>query len=136
MAKVTNKQLAQALHELTKKADKKEVPQLLRAFIEYVFRKGMFREMPAIIEQYGKHYDKEKGICSLIVTSRYSLTSAQLKTIEQKYLKKLKCETIEIETRLDEKILGGYKVQIGDSVEDATVRTKIKQLEQYLLQNI
>ena len=51
--------------------------------------------------------------------------------IKKKYKAK---EVIQIE-KVDEKLLGGIKIEIGDDIIDATLRNKIKQLQTYLITN-
>ena len=46
-----------------------------------------------------------------------------------------KAKEIKIVENLDKKLLGGFKVEVGDEVIDLTLRNKINKLQEHLTSN-
>ena len=77
-----------------------------------------------IIEYFAQVVDRRLGQTRVYVTSAHSLSDAntdRLKTALNKILGK----TILIDTQVDESLIGGVMLRIGDQVADDTIRNRL-----------
>ena len=75
---------------------------------------------------------EEKKIGSASVTTAVSLTDAQKAKVEQKLLDTTKYESFEMNYSVDESLIGGMVIRIGDRVVDSSIKTKLYELSRDL----
>lgn len=75
---------------------------------------------------------KQASIEIAYVTSSVKLSSAQTDALVEKLKAMTKAEQIKLETKVDENLVGGFKVQIGSRIIDTSVQNQLKQLSSYL----
>ena len=78
---------------------------------------------------------KVKGIVVAEVQSTIEMTDDNLNLLKSK-LEKLLSKTVEIETQINPKILGGLVIRIGDKLIDGSVRSKLLGLKKRLMQTV
>ena len=86
--------------------------------------RGKIIFLDKIIEYFAQVVDRRLGQTRVQVTSAYSLSDAntdRLKTALNKILGK----TILIDTEVDESLIGGVMLRIGDQVADDTIRNRL-----------
>ena len=87
--------------------------------------------MVKIVEEYHQLVNESLGIKSGIVYSTIALNQGQLddiaKTLESKHQIKA-----ELSNRIDEALIGGYKIVIGDTVFDGSIRNQLDTMRQDL----
>lgn len=86
---------------------------------------------PQIAEAFQGLIDEAKGIAHATVTSAVSLTGDDLKSVETR-LKELTGGEVVVETAVDEAILGGMIVRIGDRLIDGSTKSKLQALKRQL----
>jgi len=86
---------------------------------------------PQIAQAYQEILDREKGISHAVVTSAVPLSDGERRDVEQK-LREIAGGPVTIETEVDEKILGGLVVRIGDRLIDGSTRSRLVALKQRL----
>lgn len=133
MAKVTTKDLAEALLQMTEEKSAEEIKTTLPLFVQYLAKKGMLKDADRIIEEYQKLYNKKYAIVDATVTLFNRLPQTTMKEIEEALKKKYQANTVRLTEKIDQRILGGMKIQVGDTVFDSTVKHSLKELEASLL---
>ncbi|AEI46599.1 ATP synthase F1 subunit delta [Runella slithyformis] len=88
--------------------------------------------MFSIAEEFVKLYDEKKGIVKAIITSSMPLT-APLRNEFMSIVAEATGKTVELEERVDEKLIGGYVLRVGDRQIDASIRTRLNDLKLTLL---
>ena len=86
---------------------------------------------PQIAQAYQELLDKERGIAHAIVTSAVPLSDSELTDVKTK-LRELAGGEVEVQTEVDESILGGLIVRIGDRLIDGSTRSRLAALKQRL----
>ena len=74
-----------------------------------------------------------EGISEVDVVSAYPLDDAQVKTISDAVSKRLG-KKIDINTEADKDLIGGVIIRVGDSVIDASLRGRLKELNSVFAQ--
>ena len=91
--------------------------------------RGKIIFLEKIIEYFEQVVDRRLNQIRVYVTSAHTLTDVnidRLKTALNKILEK----TILIDTKVDESLIGGVILRIGDQVADDTIRNRLRILKQ------
>ncbi len=84
--------------------------------------------MPYIATEFCNQYNILKSIGQASVTSAVPL-SAELRKEMEKMVKQISgMQTVDLEETIDEDIIGGFILKVGDRQIDDSVRTKLKTL--------
>lgn len=104
---------------------------LTKDFLVLVARNRRLGFLPQIIERIMTMHDQARGIIKAVITSAQKLGMSQLKDIQRLLTEKLKKtpKTIEI---IDPQVLGGFKVNIGPYLLDATLKTQLLKIQTLL----
>jgi F-type H+-transporting ATPase subunit delta len=102
-------------------------------FLTIVINNGRLGDLDSIISYYRKRLKEFKLIGVVNVISAMELTTVQKTDIETKLLQTTKFEKLEVDYKVDQSLLGGMIIKIGDQVMDSSVRTKLMLLEKNLL---
>ena len=96
-------------------------------FLLVLVKRGRFSALPAIRQAAIKLFDEVTGQVKATVTTASPLSeTAQGKLAER--LGKLLGKQVRIETKLDDSIIGGVVVRVGDTVYDASVANQLNQV--------
>jgi F-type H+-transporting ATPase subunit delta len=133
MAIRRTKEYAQALLELADGKSEDEVKKETKRFAEHLAKKGLLSEAPKIIEAYRSLYNEKHNIVEATVTLVNRLPERTRLQLRETLKKKYKAREVHILEKVDERILGGMKVKVGDEVYDATLKHSLSQLENQLL---
>jgi len=96
-----------------------------------LLRRQRTRLAPQIAQAYQEILDKAKGISHATVTSAVPLSDDERREVQQK-VEQMTGGTVVIQTEVDESILGGLIVRIGDRLIDGSTRSKLLALRQRL----
>lgn len=122
------------------KADKKQavistlfagkVNNLTLEFLKILVRKGREIYLPEIDDQFIEQYKKLKHITTVKITSASPLSDQQLKVIQSKLKSSsITDENLDIETEVNEDLIGGFVIEIGDKLYDASVIHKLETMK-------
>lgn len=105
-------------------------PQVLSMAL-LLLRRGRTSLGPQIAQAFQEILDRERGISHAVVTSAVPLSEDEKRDVERK-LQQLAGGPVTIETEVDEGILGGLVVRIGDRLIDGSTRSRLVALKQRL----
>lgn len=107
--------------------------KMTMAFTNIVLTKGREQYLPEICEEFVNQYRRLKNITSATVISAAPLKSETLDKIKDKIRSEMTDGgTVEIQTKVDASLLGGFVIEIGDKLYDASVATRLKKLKKEL----
>ncbi|WP_034296256.1 F0F1 ATP synthase subunit delta [Herbaspirillum sp. RV1423] len=96
-------------------------------FVNALVQNGRLALLPEIATQFHALKNAQEGAADAEITSAFALSDAQLKdvvaTLEKKFGRKL-TPTVKV----DNALIGGVRVVVGDEVFDTSVRAKLQQL--------
>ena len=95
--------------------------------------KDRYGDIDAILDFFISEVKKLKGIGIAYVTTAADLNEAKKKEIEAKLLATTSFQKMEMHYQVDEDLIGGMVIRIGDRVVDSSVRTKLFELQRELL---
>ena len=86
---------------------------------------------PQVAQSYQEILDRQKGISHAAVTSAVALSHAEMEAVKSK-LTEITGGEVVVGTQVDESIIGGLVVRIGDRLIDGSTRSRLSALKQRL----
>ncbi len=103
---------------------------LTMTFFEVILRKGREEFLPEIADDFIKQYKAKKGITDVKLTTAVSMPKELLESIKAQLLSSDATETsVELETAVDSKLIGGFVIEIGDRLYDDSISHKLSELK-------
>ena len=109
-----------------------KVPNEVVAIMSLLISKGRSAEMLSVFEHFVALVKEEKKIGTAYVATAVALDDAQKAQVEKKLLDTTKYETFEMNYSVDESLIGGMVIRIGDRVVDSSVKTRLFELTREL----
>lgn len=127
MKKITTKIIAEAFVEsLDKKLEAAD------ARVELVYKLLKKNKLGSRVEIFLKDVeellDKKNGTIKASVVSKDKLSSSDHNKLKTKLIDYYKTDKIKLDERVDEKVLGGVRIKVGDEVWDSTVLGRFNEL--------
>lgn len=101
-------------------------------FLHVLIRKGRIGEIVAILDYFDKKAKEYNKIGVVSVSTPMPLSNNQKEKVENRLLEVSDYESLEVHYELDESLLGGIVIRIGDRVLDNSIRTKMDMLSRQL----
>lgn len=112
---------------------KGQVSDDVTGFLTVVVSKGRFRELPAIFDYLTMRMKEYKKIGVVTVRSAVELRREQKERIREKLMATTDYKSLEITWLVEESLIGGLVIRIGDRVVDSSLKYKLEQLTGQLL---
>lgn len=110
--------------------------KLTNAFLTIILKKGREAYLPEIAKEFLAQYKKYKGISSVKLTTATELSEQNLEAIKAKLLSsEITDENLDLETVVDPEIIGGFVLNIGDKLYDASIQHKLEKLRKSFSDN-
>lgn len=108
------------------------VSEDMTGFLVLIVDKGRADELDAVLGYFLSVVKEYKKIGVVDVVSAAELTGAQKERLCKKILATTDYATLEVNYKVDAALIGGIVIRIGDRVVDASIRTKLSQMEKQL----
>ena len=105
----------------------------LLGFLHFVVAKDRYGEIDGILDFFIGKVKQHQGIGIANVATAVSLNEDQKKEIENKLLATTPFDRMEMHYQVEEDLIGGMVIRIGDRVVDSSVKTKLFELQRELL---
>ncbi len=111
--------------------------KITKAFIQIVTDKGREEALPEIAEAFMALFRKERNISTVKITSAAPLTDAAVDRIKAKLTTEgLASDHIELERVIDSSLIGGFVVEVGDRLYDASAKSQLDTLRKEFTGNL
>ncbi len=105
----------------------------LVGFLKIIIANDRYGEIMPILDYFIDEVKEYKGIGTAFVYTPSALSDAQKKAVEEKLLSTAGYKTMEMNYLIDESLIGGMVIRIGDRVVDSSVKSKLEALRKSLL---
>lgn len=105
---------------------KGKVSELTAGFIRLLVNKGRESNLPEITSAFVTQYKQNKNIHTVRLTTAIPATEELKKSIVNHIKSTTEIQNIELETVVDEKIIGGFVLHTGDKLVDASIAYDLK----------
>ena len=110
-----------------------KVSKEIQGFLNIIVAKEHNKEIMAIMEYFLDEVKAMKGIGVCYVTTPMELKEAQKEAVVKKLIETTEFKEMEMHYQIDEALIGGMVIRIGDRVVDSSIQTKLSKLEAQLL---
>ena len=101
-------------------------------FLVIVTEKDRGAEIEGILNYFKAKVREYKKIGVARVTSAVELSADQKARVEEKLLQQTSYESFEVDYKVDDSLIGGMVIRIGDRVVDSSIRTKLDNMTKNL----
>ena len=109
-----------------------KIPKEIVGIMTLMITKGRASEMLSVFNYFVALVKEKKKIGNASVTTAVPLDEVQREKVEKKLLDTTRYEDFEIEYSVDESLIGGMVIRIGDRVVDSSIKTKLYELTREL----
>lgn len=127
----TSKQYATALHQALEEIKPEDQDKVLDNFVAVLRQHGDLEKFAEIGEAFLEYEKTAKGLKLAEVTSARKLSGAE----EEKIIRELNNYIggrVELKKRIDEGLIGGIVVKIGDELIDGSIKKNLQELKSQL----
>lgn len=103
-----------------------KVTPLMDTFIELLTRKTRESNLPEILAAFVTQYKEYKNIHTVSLTTAVPVSDSVRQSIIQQVKKASGFDNIVLEEKVDDSIIGGFVLQIGDKLVDASIAYDLK----------
>jgi F-type H+-transporting ATPase subunit delta len=105
-----------------------KVSELTSAFTRLLVSKGREGELPEIITAFIRQYKDKNGIHVVKLTTAVPVSESVKQAIVDQVRSTSDMQKIELETKVDPKIIGGFVLQAGDKLVDASIAYDLREV--------
>jgi F-type H+-transporting ATPase subunit delta len=109
------------------------IGELTNAFITLLVNKSRERNLPEITEAFIGQYNRLNNIRTVKLTTATAMNDTIRKGIEAKISGHMPKDTINLETAIDESLIGGFVLEVEDQLFDASVKKSLNDIKNRLV---
>jgi F-type H+-transporting ATPase subunit delta len=128
--KISTKQYAQAMFDLTAGQDKKEATKTIAEFVRVLVLNNHLSRAQEIINEFEKLTDAKDNVVRAKVQSAKELENDSLDSVSSFIKEVTRAEKVVLEQEVKKDLLGGVIVRYGDRVIDFSLRNKVRELRE------
>ncbi len=104
------------------------ISEMTAAFNRLIVTKGRESNLPEIIHAFIETYKEKKNIYTIQLTTATPVNDATKAAIVAQVKKSAGFENVELEEKLDADLIGGFVLQVGDKLIDASIAYDLRQI--------
>jgi F-type H+-transporting ATPase subunit delta len=113
-----------------------KVHQITNSFLKLVVNKGRSAILFDTAKQFIAQYNAIKGIVTAEVTSAIALTDVSKAEVVALVKKEIGANEVIVKEKVDEKLIGGFILKVGDKQFDASIASGLNKLKKEFAQGI
>jgi F-type H+-transporting ATPase subunit delta len=127
------------------KADKKlailngvtegKVSELTVAFNRLLVNKGRENVLPEVLVAFIDQYKSHKGIFPVKLTSAVAVSESAQEAIRAKVQEFIPGKQIELNTAVNEELIGGFQLELGNTLVDASIAYDLNKIRSQFMKN-
>lgn len=119
---------------IIKEIFKGKVQEMTSLFFDLVSRKNRESVLPEMAKVFLQLYNEHKGIITAEVSTTFKLDDS-LRSEVIKIVKEISGKEVELNEKVNEALIGGFLIRVGDKQIDETIQSKLNDLRRELTQN-
>lgn len=114
---------------------KGKISELSLQFVRLLIRKGREINLPEITNAFIDQYKAHKQIHIMTLTTATPISDEVKQAIVDQVKAQTSLKNIEVTTAIDESLIGGFVLQIGDTLVDASIAYDLNAIRKQFLNN-
>lgn len=111
------------------------VSQLTSAFITLLVRKGREVNLPEIVNAFVEQFNKLRNIHQVKITTAVPISDELQNAIVAKVKSSTSLQNIELETAVKDELIGGFVLEMGGNLVDASILRDLKDIKKQFMDN-
>jgi len=112
-----------------------QVGKLTSAFIRLLVRKGRELNLSEIVDAFITQFNTIRNIHPVKMTTAVAVSEELKNSILEKVKASSTMKTIELETIVDEDLIGGFVLEMGGNIVDASILRDLKDVKKQFMDN-
>ena len=108
------------------------VPEQVLKLVGLLVERGKIDRIGDVAREFRRLLNRQNGIVEALATSAAPLTADETEALQRK-IAKMTGSTVELRVEVDEALIGGLTVRVGDTLYDASVRGRLERLRERLV---
>ena len=108
------------------------VPEPVRRLVVLLVQRGRIDRLTAVAAEYRRLLNDARGVVDAVATAAAPLTSDETVALQKK-VAQMTGRTVDLRVEIDEALIGGLTVRVGDTLYDASVRGRLERLRSRLV---
>lgn len=112
-----------------------KLTEMTAGFNRLLITKGRESNLPEIAAAFIEQYKKHKGIHTITLTTATPVSEELKQQIVSEVQRQSSLKLIDLKTEVNEAIIGGFKLEIGDTLVDASILYDLNKIKSQFLNN-
>ena len=108
------------------------VPEPVLKLVGLLVERGRVDRLPGVAAEYHRLLNAERGVVEAFAKTAIPLTDDETAALERK-VAEMTGRTVDLRVEVDEALIGGLTVRVGDTLYDASVRGRLERLRERLV---
>ena len=108
------------------------VPEPVLKLVGLLVERGKVDRIGDVAFEYRRLLNKRNGVVEALATSAAPLTEGETTALKEK-VAQMTGSTVDLRVEVDESLIGGLTVRVGDTLYDASVRGRLERLRERLV---
>jgi F-type H+-transporting ATPase subunit delta len=113
-----------------------KVTEITSSFNRLLVKKGREFELPEIVEAYIEQYNAIKGIHKVKLTTAVEISEELKKSIIEKAVKETGVASVELETKVNADLIGGFVLEFNNKLVDASIARDLRDIKKQFSKNL
>lgn len=135
MAIISNNDIAHAIYLATRDKNKEEQSLVYGRVVKFLHRKRLLPKAPDILLRLNNIINKYEERVRVKISSGKEIDETTKKELIETLAHRYSAKEVAPEYVIDDKLLGGFRVEVGDEIIDLTIKKKIEKLQEHLISN-
>lgn len=132
MATISNNEIANAIFEIMKVKKEEEYSDFFKSVALFLKKRNLIFKSKEIFKYLEGLINEKEEKLLVKVRSAKRLNEVVKKDLAEFLKKHYQKKSVIFDEYLDEKLLGGVRLEVGDEVIDMTIKKKVQKLQEYL----
>ncbi|MGG9970500.1 ATP synthase F1 subunit delta [Ferruginibacter sp. SUN002] len=112
-----------------------QVSKLTAAFISLLVRKGREINLPEIVSAFVEQFNKIRDIHQVKITTAVAMSDELKNSILDKVKSSTSLKNVELETAVQEELIGGFVLEMEGNLVDASIQRDLKDIKKQFMDN-
>ena len=112
-----------------------QVSKLTSAFVTLLVRKGREINLPEIVNAFIEQFNKIRNIHRVKITTAVPISEELQNAIVTKVKSSTSLQNIELETAVKDELIGGFVLEMGGNLVDASIQRDLKDIKKQFMDN-
>jgi F-type H+-transporting ATPase subunit delta len=132
---ISHKDIARSIYEGSKDHQGDE-SSYYKDVVRFLNKRRLLSKSPSILAHLKKIINTEQGILEAKVSTAVRLGATERYSLIQELKTRYKAKDVVLQEVINESLLGGMRVEVGDEVIDLSTKGKILKLQTYLMRSV